>query len=108
MEHRFSPRLPFHLQAVLYSRGALVARGICRDVSRDGMFVFMDSACLHRNALVEVELLAPGRKGRLRLPAMVVHCGHEGVGLLFDEVAEPQALHMLRAYVRSLWMLRGT
>lgn len=102
MEHRFSSRLPIMLQVALYARGALVARGICRDISRDGMFVLIDPACLVRNALVEVEILTAEHAGRLRLPAMVAHCGHEGVGLVFDEVAEPEALQMLRSYLQSL------
>lgn len=102
MEHRFSPRLPLTLQVALYSRGALVARGVCRNVSRDGLFVLVDPRLLYRNALVEVEILAEERSGRLRLPAMVAHCGHDGVGLVFDEVAEPEALQMLRAYLYSL------
>ena len=102
MEHRFSERTPLALHVALYARGALVARGICRDISRDGMFVFVDPGCLYRNALVEVEILAEERGGRLRLPAMVAHCGNEGVGLVFDEVAEPEALHMLRSNLNSL------
>lgn len=102
MEHRFSSRLPYTLQVALYARGALVARGICRNVSRDGMFVEVNPGLLYRNALVEVDVLAQERSGRLRLPAMVAHCGHDGVGLVFDEVAEPEALQMLRAYLHSL------
>jgi len=43
MEHRFSSRLTLPLQVALYARGALVTRGVCRDVSRDGMFVFRNS-----------------------------------------------------------------
>jgi hypothetical protein len=102
MEHRFSPRLPFPLHVALWARGAVVAQGVCRDVSRDGMYVYVDPACLHRNALVEVEFMAPDGQGRLCLPAMVAHCGNDGIGLVFDELAEPQALRMLRAYLQSL------
>lgn len=101
MEHRFSSRLTLPLQVALYARGALVTRGVCRDVSRDGMFVFVDPDCLYRNALVEVEILTEGR-GQLRLPAMVVHCGRDGVGVVFDEVAEPEAIQMLQTYLQSL------
>ncbi|WP_172600347.1 PilZ domain-containing protein [Sulfurivermis fontis] len=104
MEHRFSYRWPLNLQVALYSRGALVARGVCRNVSRDGMFVQVAPGLLFRNALVEVEILAEERSGRLRLPAMVVHCGHDGVGLVFDEVAEPESLQRLHAYLHHLRM----
>lgn len=104
MEHRFSSRWPLNLQVALYSRGALVARGVCRNVSRDGMFVQVDPGLLFRNALVEVEILTAERSGRLRLPAMVAYCGHDGVGLVFDEVAEPVALQMLRTYLHELRM----
>ena len=107
MEHRFSSRLPITLQVALYARGALVARGVCRDVSRDGLFVLVDPGCLFRNALVEVEILTAEHSGRLRLPAMVAHCGHDGVGLGFDEVAEPEVLQMFRSYLRSLRRDRG-
>lgn len=83
-----------------------MARGVCRNVSHDGMFVWVDPACLFRNALVEVEILVPERNDRLRLAAMVVHCGHDGVGLVFGEAAEPGAIQRLRAYLRTLQISR--
>lgn len=102
MEHRFSPRLLYPLNVTIYTRGTLVARGVCRDVSRDGMFVRLDADGLSRNALVEVEIVPPDNAGRLRLPAMVAHCENDGVGLIFDEAAEPQVLQIWWKYVRKL------
>lgn len=100
MEHRFSPRLSYPLDVAIYVRNTLVARGVCRDVSRDGMFVYLDADSLSRNALVEVEIVQPNN--RLCLPAMVAHCENDGVGLIFDEAAEPQALQIWWNYVRAL------
>jgi len=51
---------------------------------------------LQRNVIVEVEILETG----LRLRALVVHCGDEGVGLTFDDVNAAEGMRLLQRYLR--------
>ncbi len=98
MEHRLARRVRVPLDVVLYARGSMVARGLCRDVGLYGLYVQTDPGVLHRNALVEVEILAAG----VRLHALVVHCNGEGVGLAFDEATRPEQMARLREFLRAL------
>lgn len=96
MEHRFSRRMCRNTEVVLFSRGSAVARGVCRDLSVDGMFVETDVGLFHHHACLEVQL---PENGGMRLPALVVHRGAEGIGLSF-ELAGPEVLRWLQAYLR--------
>lgn len=101
MEHRFAARCHLPLAVALYARDSMVARGVCRDVGAEGMFVRMRPCHLHRNSIVEVEILAIG----LRLRALVVHCGEEGAGLVFEDTKAAQGMVLLQRYLRRV--IRG-
>ncbi len=98
MEHRADPRLAIHQAVLLRLRGKGFLSGVSRDISAHGMFVELQAQRLRRNAMVEVELPAAG----LRIPALVAHCRRNGVGLIFDEAADPLPLQSLRKYLRAV------
>lgn len=98
MEHRFATRCPLPLAVVLYAKGSVVAHGVCRDVSSEGMFVRLRPCRLQRNAIVEVEILATGS----RLHALVAHCGQDGVGLVFDDAEVAEGLLRLKRYLQRV------
>lgn len=97
MEHRLAARQRFALDVALYARGSLYARGVCRNLGQEGAYITTEPTRFRRNALIEVEFLAPGWGRTLRLPAMVVHFCSDGVGLNFDGLSpeHAQALRQL-------------
>jgi len=98
VEHRLTRRIRIPLDVVLYARGSVFGRGICRDIGLQGMYVEAEPGLLRRNTLVEVEILTAG----LCLPALVVHCDKRGAGLAFDETASPEPLRHLREFLQGL------
>lgn len=86
MEHRWRTRRPIRIDAVVYRRGQPVARCRSRDVSEQGLFLELDGddLGLAPGSGVKLELSMPGRAGptRTHLSGIIVHRGHDGVGVL--------------------------
>jgi PilZ domain len=93
MEHRLNARECLAFSVMLYQCGLPTLCGTSADISRGGLFVRTGFVRWRANECFEVELR--GTQGRtFRAPAVVIH-GHEnGVGLMFHELSERQALEL--------------
>lgn len=97
MEHRCSVRKPLEFQLLLYKHGLPIQSGVCRNLGLGGMFIETSSRDWRKHESLEVEIL--GRESvRMRLRAMVVHHGKNGVGVMFDAVSNDQR-QLLRSWL---------
>lgn len=90
MEHRCSVRKPFHFQLLLYKHGLPVQSGVCRNLGLGGMYITTDGYEWCKNEYLEVEFVGADDQSRMRLPAVVVHHGERGAGLMFDSITNEQ------------------
>lgn len=90
MEHRCSVRKPFDFQLLIYKHGLPVQSGVCRDLGLGGMFVATTGYQWRKNEYLEVEFFGVDGEPRMRLPAVVVHHGEQGAGLMFDAITNEQ------------------
>lgn len=80
-EHRTSARFAASAAVLLRRQGVPVVAGEIRNVSRDGLFIAADPVALDRHEHIELQLLSLTAPP---LPALVVHCTPQGVGVLID------------------------
>jgi len=90
MEHRCSVRKPFHFQLLLYKHGLPVQSGVCRDLGLGGMYIATTGYQWRKNECLEVEFIGVDGEPCMRLPAVVVHHGEQGAGLMFDAITNEQ------------------
>ena len=98
MEHRCSVRKPIEFQLLLYKDGLPVQIGICRNLGFGGLFIETGGKEWRKNEYLEVEIVGYNGKPAMRLPAVVVHHGERGAGLMFDAVSSEQH-RMLRGWL---------
>lgn len=84
MEHRWHRRFPLSIPVTLHFSDGACARGEAVNISRGGIFV-ATLTCPSRAGCVDVRLALPDCEDRvsIRLPAIVVHRGERGLGLMF-------------------------
>ena len=102
MEHRCSVRKPFHFQLLLYKHGLPVQSGVCRNLGLGGMFITTSGYEWRKNEYLEVEFVSVDGEPRMRLPAVVVHHGEEGAGLMFDSISNEQRRRL------RVWLFKRT
>lgn len=87
MEHRWSERKTVNVDVYVYHRGIPVAVCKTRDVSMGGMQIRVGPLGFYKNTPLELEFTAtgPGETRRYRLPANVVHCSRNRMGVIVDE-----------------------
>jgi hypothetical protein len=97
MEHRYSDRLNADLNIVIYKQNLLVAMGIVKNISSEGVFIESMYDDLAANQLLEIEFFAndSALKNR-RFSAVVVHRSETGFGAEIENVAEKISLAMIR------------
>ncbi len=99
MEHRLNARECLAFPIILYQYSLPMLCGISADISAGGLFMRTGPLRCRANECFEVELR--GTQGRtFRAPAVVVHWHENGLGLMFNELSERQALE-LRQFVAS-------
>ena len=104
MEHRGGLRKPVVVPVTVYHEGAPVGRGRTRNIGREGLFIEADAMRFPVHTVLELELPAAlmGRRNRQRIPGLVIHNHHDGVGVMFcsfdhhlfqgiDELLDPLA-----------------
>jgi hypothetical protein len=98
MEHRWHRRIPVSIPVTLHFNDGACAGGEAANISRGGIFVatLMPPS---RAGCVDVRLALPDCEDRvsIRLPAIVVHRGEHGLGLMFrslDAQAEAAVLRL--------------
>lgn len=84
MEHRMGHRVPIHIPVRLHFRDGAFGQGIAVNINRGGVFV----RCAPQTRLtgcVDLRMRVPtGSSERIVLiPALVVHRGNDGIGLMF-------------------------
>ncbi len=89
MEHRCSIRKQMAVRVLFYKHGLPVQSGLSRDLGLGGVFVETDPQLWQKNECLDVEFIS-NRGAKLRLPALVIHQREQGVGLMFDQLAEDQ------------------
>ena len=85
MEHRYSKRMPVHISSWIHARAMDDFPARIKNIGYDGALIESESVVFPMGATVELEFMlnADGRKNRFRLPAMVIHCSADGMGLMF-------------------------
>jgi hypothetical protein len=84
VERRYSKRLPVGFEVSLGYRGRRLPAATARNLGVDGAFVSLEGIItLPTGTLVQLELHRHGRDWHL--PAIVVHAGSDGIGLMFRE-----------------------
>jgi hypothetical protein len=102
MEHRYTQRKPIALDVVVSCARIGLVRGRTVNIGCGGMYVATDAVVMPLNAAVSVAF-APSAGARVacfQVPAMVVHQGPEGFGLMFDEL-DPACRRALRALLAA-------
>ena len=90
MEHRCSVRKSLEFQLLLYKHGLPVQSGTSINIGLGGMLFDTGDRQWRKNEYLEVEILGPAGEAAMRLPAVVVHQGPTGVGVMFDAVTNAQ------------------
>lgn len=87
IEHRWAVRRPATLPVSLVSRSLGILKGRLRNISSGGALVQLP-ALLRPNAPVDIIVPANPALGTRpsRLPAIVIRCDKDGVGLMFNRV----------------------
>lgn len=100
MEHRWSPRKSTDRNAVIFIDGVPVAPGQLRNISQDGAFVLTRDSSYRRGMCLELEFILPSNRGFAwhRLPAVIMHSGNDGIGLMFRRF-DDQAFQDIHAYL---------
>ena len=83
MEHRWYPRTPIDIDALLYRRGKPSASAQIRNLSTDGMLLESKAVEFAQNSVLEVASTA-GRKSNIqnyRVSAVVVHGENDRFGV---------------------------
>lgn len=85
MEHRWGGRKPMVVPVTVYHQGAPVGRGRTRNIGREGIFIEADALRFPVHTVLELELpqALTGRRGRQRIPGLVIHNHNDGVGVMF-------------------------
>lgn len=101
MELRQSKRFPGRLTLLIYRKGRLVASGMLRNISRQGLFISTRNPNLDLNQDVEIEfhLHDPDVRGYQRVDATLVRCSPNGLGVEFKEQGDnpgPELRSLLR------------
>lgn len=81
MEQRWNLRAPVETSVELHVSGRPPLQGISSNVSLEGMFVRTDPLQVPTNTFVQIRL--GGDRRTTTVPAVVVRCEHDGVGLMF-------------------------
>lgn len=87
MEHRYSQRIRSETKLFIYERGAPVAIGRCRNLSRYGLFIETDH-CVYPNQPIEIEIIRGRDRKKFkyeRIKCYVVHIHSNGFGVEIDE-----------------------
>jgi c-di-GMP-binding flagellar brake protein YcgR len=89
LEHRCSVRIPLALDVAIVCRTLGLVRGRTHNVSVGGMLVDIGRIQLPVNSLVDTSLMLreEGEDRPYHSPAVVIHSGEPGVGLMFSDMA---------------------
>ncbi|MDT8386439.1 MAG: PilZ domain-containing protein [Thiogranum sp.] len=101
MEHRCSVRKPLQFQLLLYKHSLPVQSAICHNLGLGGMFISATGYQWRKNEILEVEFVGPENQPRMRLPAVVVHYGKQGAGLMFGSMTGEQRRRL------RMWLFKG-
>ncbi|MEE9492638.1 MAG: PilZ domain-containing protein [Gammaproteobacteria bacterium] len=85
MEHRCSRRKPAGFKVVFYQDERPVQSGIAQNMSMGGLFVDVNTQYWRRYEAFDIEL-SNMHGETLRMPAVIMHRGDQGVGMMFEDV----------------------
>ncbi len=91
MEHRWSLRKPVNVNVSLRRQGSDFRRFKARDISMEGVFVESGPDSWPEDTFLELEipLFENSKPTRHRVPVVVVHRSHNGMGLMFCVFDQP-------------------
>ena len=96
MDHRQGSRCQVMVMARIRWRDNQSAIGLIYDISPDGMFLLSVRGPAPNNC-VEVDILsAPGQRGAVSIPGLIVHRSQHGFGVMFRALDGPA-----RAFVKQ-------
>ncbi|SFM57509.1 PilZ domain-containing protein [Marinobacter zhejiangensis] len=111
MEYRRYKRVPARLTLLIYRRGALVATGMLRNISKSGLFISTHGPDLDLDQEVEIEFNLHGRhtSGSQRIRAKLVHQTPTGIGAQFAGGGDKESpvLRALLSWVKETNLLIG-
>lgn len=111
MEYRRSKRVPARLTLLIYRKGALVATGMLRNISKSGLFISTHCPNLDPDEELEIEFNLHDRSipGNQRIKAKLVHKTCAGIGAQFAGGGERElpVLRSLLNWVKETNLLIG-
>lgn len=85
MEHRYSERIAVTLPVDVYYQGNPPINAQVRNLAREGMFIDLAGETLPRGCLLRLVFKIPDQDTQaFRVPAMVIHNNHGGIGVMFQ------------------------
>ena len=93
MDHRYSTRLPLHLNVEVFNQEQFVGRFKTRNMDVEGVFIEMRTTYLKPSEIVKLALFVPdGGRGNYTLDACVVRVDTYGAGMWgrHDATREPR------------------
>jgi hypothetical protein len=87
MESRLHPREHVDLNVSLIRQGSVMALAKAVDLSQGGVAIEQPKVPLNKGQILDVNLSRSGhpRGTSLNVRAMVIHCNHDRVGLMFAD-----------------------
>lgn len=106
VEQREFRRLPIRLEVQVSDGRRTLVSGKTRDVSREGLYVFVDTP-LPRGSECQVVLLVSGPKSQLRVEVSgkVVRTDDHGMAIDFTEVDLDSLFHLRNLIQYNMWLL---
>ena len=78
MEHRCTRRCKASQDVLIQTRAGIILKGFLRNVSREGMYIQIDTQSIRKLEMIDVEL-----SSGCCIRGWVLHIDDEGVGVLF-------------------------
>lgn len=105
-EEREHTRLPIRLEVHITSDERTLVSGHTRDISREGVYVFVDRP-LPRGTACQIALLVKGPKSSLRIDVSgrVVRADDHGMAIDFTEVGMDSLFHLRNLVQYNMWTL---
>jgi hypothetical protein len=107
-EEREHTRLPIRLEVQVTGAGRTVVSGKTRDISREGMFVFVPKP-LPRGTRCDIVLLVKGPTSTLRIEitGTVVRADDNGMAMDFTTMEIDSVFHLRNLMQYNMWMFEG-